>query len=82
MDSLNCESLKKEDMAAKSGGDKYRPSLLQDEEEGIQWRYGAPPVYDVTNKLFEEGRTKVRTVCHRSLPLFFFYFIISNKIHI
>ncbi|XP_052206603.1 pathogen-related protein-like [Diospyros lotus] len=58
MDSLNCESLKKEDMAAKSGGDKYRPSLLQDEEEGIQWRYGAPPVYDVTNKLFEEGRTK------------------------
>ncbi|KAK3028863.1 hypothetical protein RJ639_038548 [Escallonia herrerae] len=37
-----------------SDSDKYR-SFLDAEE----WRFGAPPNYDVVNKLFEEGRTKI-----------------------
>ncbi|CAK9134739.1 unnamed protein product [Ilex paraguariensis] len=40
-------------------GDKYRPSLNEQEVNNIQWRFGAPPNYDVVNKLFEEGRTKI-----------------------
>jgi len=28
-------------------------------EKNTKWRYGAPPNYDVVNKLFEEGRTKI-----------------------
>lgn len=39
--------------------DKYR-SFLYDEADNTEWRYGGPPTYDVVNKLFEEGRTKVR----------------------
>ncbi|KAK9269950.1 hypothetical protein L1049_025523 [Liquidambar formosana] len=38
-------------------GDKYR-SYLHGEAEDTKWRYGAP-TYDVVNKLFEEGRTKI-----------------------
>jgi len=46
-------------MAASSvGEDKYRPFLRQDIEKNTKWRYG-PPTYEVVNKLFEEGRTKV-----------------------
>lgn len=41
------------------GGDKYRYLLHGDTEKDTQWRFGAPPNYDVVNKLFEEGRTKV-----------------------
>lgn len=35
--------------------DKYRSYMY----ENIQWRSGAPPNYDIVNKLFEEGRTKI-----------------------
>lgn len=51
-------------MATKGGRasiveDKYR-SFLSDEEGGkIEWRYGAPPSYEIVNQLFEQGRTKV-----------------------
>lgn len=38
--------------------DKYR-TYLYGEEKDTKWRFGAPPNYDVVNKLFEEGRTKV-----------------------
>ncbi|XP_054799930.1 pathogen-related protein-like [Prosopis cineraria] len=39
--------------------DKYRTYLHGDAEKNTEWRFGAPPNYDVVNKLFEEGRTKV-----------------------
>ncbi|KAG7941047.1 hypothetical protein I3843_16G018900 [Carya illinoinensis] len=39
--------------------DKYRNYLNAEEVKNIEWRYGAPPNYDVVNKLFEEGRTKI-----------------------
>ena len=39
--------------------DKYRYLLKGDGEKDTKWRFGAPPNYDVVNKLFEEGRTKV-----------------------
>lgn len=46
-------------MASSVGeGDKYRYHL-DGEEENTEWRYGAPPNYEVVHKLFEEGRTKV-----------------------
>ncbi|GFP97823.1 pathogen-related protein [Phtheirospermum japonicum] len=40
------------------GGDKYRSYLTPQELQTTQWIAG-PPNYDVVNKLFEEGRTKV-----------------------
>ncbi|KAL5560405.1 hypothetical protein UlMin_036616 [Ulmus minor] len=40
-------------------GDKYRNHLNERGEKITQWRFGEPPNYDVVNKLFEEGRTKV-----------------------
>lgn len=46
-------------LLASPKGDKYRSYLSEDEVKDIKWRYGAPPNYDVVNKLFEEGRTKV-----------------------
>ncbi|RZC07140.1 Pathogen-related protein isoform B [Glycine soja] len=39
--------------------DNYRSYLREDTEKNTKWRYGAPPNYDVVNKLYEEGRTKV-----------------------
>ncbi|PSS31731.1 Pathogen-related protein [Actinidia chinensis var. chinensis] len=48
-------------MSTSSGttqGDKYRSYLDGEEEKNTKWRFGAPPNYDVVNKLFEEGRTK------------------------
>ncbi|KAJ7965425.1 Pathogen-related protein-like [Quillaja saponaria] len=39
--------------------DKYRTFLHGDGEKNTKWRYGVPPNYDVVNKLFEEGRTKI-----------------------
>ncbi|XP_052109185.1 pathogen-related protein [Arachis duranensis] len=41
-----------------SSEDKYRTFLHQEQEKNTKWRFGAPPNYDVVNKLFEEGRTK------------------------
>ncbi|XAR62446.1 hypothetical protein NMG60_11017200 [Bertholletia excelsa] len=40
-------------------GDKYRAHLHGEGKRNTKWRFGAPPNYDVVNKLFEEGRTKV-----------------------
>ncbi|KAM1042659.1 hypothetical protein ACFX1S_034209 [Malus domestica] len=39
-------------------GDKYRSYLTGEGEKNTQWKFGAP-TYDVVNKLFEEGRTKI-----------------------
>ncbi|PRQ24832.1 putative NTF2-like domain-containing protein [Rosa chinensis] len=40
-------------------GDDYRYYLHGEEEKNTKWRYGSPPNYDVVNKLFHEGRTKI-----------------------
>ncbi|XP_010244012.1 PREDICTED: pathogen-related protein-like [Nelumbo nucifera] len=40
-------------------GDKYRSHIYGEAEKNTKWRWGAPPNYDVVNKLFEEGRTKI-----------------------
>nr|XP_010930622.1 pathogen-related protein [Elaeis guineensis] len=47
-------------MAGSKGGegDKYRSHIYGEAEKNTVWRFGAPPNYDVVNKLFEEGRTK------------------------
>uniref|UniRef100_A0A5B7APT8 Pathogen-related protein-like n=1 Tax=Davidia involucrata TaxID=16924 RepID=A0A5B7APT8_DAVIN len=39
--------------------DKYRSYLNGEEEKNTQWRFATPPNYDIVNKLFEEGRTKI-----------------------
>ncbi|WCJ43416.1 Pathogen-related protein [Euphorbia peplus] len=44
---------------AVASGDKYRSFLHGEGEKNTRWRFGGPPDYDVVNKLFEEGRTKV-----------------------
>ncbi|XP_058089728.1 pathogen-related protein-like [Magnolia sinica] len=46
-------------VAEASEGDKYRIYIYGEGEKNTKWRYGAPPNYDLVNKLFEEGRTKV-----------------------
>lgn len=43
---------------ASAEGDKYRSFIHGDGEKDTHWRYGAPPNYDVVNKLFEEGRAQ------------------------
>lgn len=40
-------------------GEKYRSFLDTENVKVVQWRFGAPPKYDVVNKLFEDGQTKV-----------------------
>ncbi|XXG60814.1 hypothetical protein AAC387_Pa04g2632 [Persea americana] len=40
-------------------GDKYRSHIHGEGEKNTKWKYGAPPNFDVVNKLFEEGRTNV-----------------------
>ncbi|KAM7252251.1 hypothetical protein ACFE04_024134 [Oxalis oulophora] len=52
-DEALCKSM--EDI--KVAGDKYR-SILNQEEKNTRWRHGGPPIYDVVNKLFEQGRTQ------------------------
>ncbi|KMT07033.1 hypothetical protein BVRB_6g153640 [Beta vulgaris subsp. vulgaris] len=39
--------------------DKYRSFIYGEGEKNTKWVYGAPPNYDIVNKLFEEGRTKI-----------------------
>ncbi|XP_042494270.1 pathogen-related protein-like [Macadamia integrifolia] len=39
-------------------GDKYRFHIYGEGEKNTTWRFGAPPNYDVVNKLFEEDRSK------------------------
>lgn len=43
-----------------TNADKYRSFLSEDDVKNVKWRYGSAPNYDKVNKLFEEGRTKVR----------------------
>ena len=58
-------------MASKDvSDDKYRFLLKGDGEKDTKWRYGSPPNYDVVNKLFEEGKTKVIN--------YFIFFIYTN----
>ncbi|CAL4964505.1 unnamed protein product [Urochloa decumbens] len=40
-------------------GDKYRSFMHGESEKDTVWRHGAPPNYDVVNKLFEDERTHV-----------------------
>ncbi|KAJ0778346.1 hypothetical protein HanLR1_Chr02g0070711 [Helianthus annuus] len=39
--------------------DKYRCFMSGEGEKNTTWKLGVPPNFDVVNKLFEEGRTKV-----------------------
>ncbi|KAJ0778344.1 hypothetical protein HanLR1_Chr02g0070681 [Helianthus annuus] len=39
--------------------DKYRCFMSGEGEKDTTWKLGVPPNFDVVNKLFEEGRTKV-----------------------
>ncbi|CAK9134740.1 unnamed protein product [Ilex paraguariensis] len=39
--------------------DEYRSNPTEEEVKNTHWRFGAPPNYDVVNKLFEEGRTNI-----------------------
>lgn len=43
-------------------GDKYRSHIIGEGEANTKWSFGAPPTYDVVNKLFEEDRFKVTTL--------------------
>lgn len=43
---------------ASAESDKYRSFMHGEGEKSTVWRLGAPPNYDVVNKLFEEERTK------------------------
>ncbi|XP_075651348.1 pathogen-related protein-like [Castanea sativa] len=46
-------------MASSSvGQEEYRSFLSEEEVKNTKWRFGVPN-YDVVNKLFEEGRTKI-----------------------
>jgi hypothetical protein len=45
--------------SAETGGDKYRSFIHGEGEKNTVWRLGAPPNFDVVNKLFEEERTNV-----------------------
>lgn len=38
---------------------KYRSFIYGEDEKNTTWVFGAPPNYDVVDKLFEEGRTQV-----------------------
>ncbi|KAK2985454.1 hypothetical protein RJ640_006750 [Escallonia rubra] len=42
-----------------SAADKYRSYLHGEGERNTVWRFGSPPNYDLVNKLFEEGRSKI-----------------------
>lgn len=47
------------DTASTGQRNKYRSYLFGEGEKNTEWRYGAAPNYDVVDKLFEEGRTKI-----------------------
>ncbi|KAK1356793.1 pathogen-related protein-like [Heracleum sosnowskyi] len=42
-----------------TNGEKYRSFLDAENVKDVHWRFGAPPNYDVVNKLFEDGQTKI-----------------------
>ncbi|CAA0842786.1 pathogenesis-related family protein [Striga hermonthica] len=39
--------------------DKHKAYLNDDDVKNNNWRFGSPPNYDVVDKLFEQGRTKI-----------------------
>ncbi|CAL5414678.1 unnamed protein product [Camellia sinensis] len=57
--SLSAKTIRMASSSSIDEGDKYRSYLYGEGERNTKWRYGAPPNYDVVNKLFEEGRTKI-----------------------
>ncbi|WOG97176.1 hypothetical protein DCAR_0416516 [Daucus carota subsp. sativus] len=46
-------------MARATKVEKYRDLLDPENVKDVVWRFGAPPNYDVVDKLFEQGRTKI-----------------------
>lgn len=46
-------------MAGATKVEKYRYFLDAENVKDVQWRFGTPPNYDVVDKLFQEGQTKV-----------------------
>ncbi|KAK1323305.1 hypothetical protein QJS10_CPA02g00715 [Acorus calamus] len=44
--------------SSSSHGDKYSSFMYGEGEKNTVWRNGAPPNYDLVNKLFEEGRNQ------------------------
>ncbi|KAI5020743.1 hypothetical protein ZWY2020_045631 [Hordeum vulgare] len=44
--------------SAEGGGDKYRSFMHGGGEKNTMWRHGAPPNYDIVNRLLEDERTK------------------------
>ncbi|XP_074584076.1 pathogen-related protein-like [Curcuma longa] len=44
---------------AVAGEDPYRSFISGEGEKDTEWRFGAPPNYDVVNRLFEADRTNV-----------------------
>ena len=46
-------------MAGATKVEKYRELLDAENVKDVEWRFGAPPNYDVVDELFEQGRTKV-----------------------
>lgn len=61
-------------------GDKYRIHIYGEGEKNTKWKYGAPPNYDVVNKLFEEGRTKVLSLsCIILLSVYLYKLILGSK---
>jgi hypothetical protein len=67
---------------AETGGDKYRSFIHGEGEKNTVWRLGAPPNYDVVNKLFEEERTKVlnMSVCCSTNESFAFVSMMNSSI--
>ncbi|KAL1543728.1 pathogen-related protein-like [Salvia divinorum] len=39
--------------------ENYRSFMNEEDVKNINWRYGSTPNYDVVDKLFEQGRTKI-----------------------
>lgn len=51
---------RKERMESSSNeGNKYRSFIYGEGEKNTKWVLGAPPKFDVVDKLFEQGRTKI-----------------------
>nr|DAD37801.1 TPA_asm: hypothetical protein HUJ06_008442 [Nelumbo nucifera] len=38
--------------------DKYRSHMHGEAEKNTKWRHGGPPIYNLVNQVFEQGRTK------------------------
>ncbi|XP_057795542.1 pathogen-related protein-like isoform X2 [Salvia miltiorrhiza] len=45
--------------SSNTDAENYRSFMNEDDVKNINWRYGSAPNYDVVDKLFQEGRTKI-----------------------